>query len=366
MAASLLPGGLCSLARLAGFVVNRPRGKAYLGECAEGHLGPRASLAAILLAMYHLDLEPDVARAGGLLVASLGRQPENVLLHWAGSLLAWRNTCVTQAMEMTSKALWCCGEELGNQAIYLRYELGMCRLISTDWASAHLHLRFVFDTLHVENVFFPYRTVVTAQLAGAAFSLGRVEEGEELCRGCAAMAGAQDWVSGPGGSTRFEADFAKVLQVFLRHRVEGGRQLLAFEVMYLLRQFPKVPAPLLQHIQAQVQRLGESHARRSPDLQDEGALVEYVSAQVLQCIILFYLGDVDQAMSVVPQIRKHCGTLPPWCAYLGAHGLYWCGRILALAAYPGDAVLCLRQAKAYKKYPFFIGVKISKVLQELS
>eukprot|EP00971_Amphidinium_carterae_P137208 2718926-Amphidinium_carterae.1 len=26
-------------------------------------------------------------------VAALQRKPENVLLHWAGSVLAWRNTC---------------------------------------------------------------------------------------------------------------------------------------------------------------------------------------------------------------------------------------------------------------------------------
>ena len=71
--------------------------------------------------------------AGNILIASLGRQPENTLLHWAGSwacvaractlstgsLLAWRNTFVSQAVSITGKALWCCGEELGQKAVYL-------------------------------------------------------------------------------------------------------------------------------------------------------------------------------------------------------------------------------------------------------
>ena len=58
MATSLIPASLVPLIRLAGFVMHRQRGKVYLFECVERALGTRSAPAAILLAMYHLDLEP--------------------------------------------------------------------------------------------------------------------------------------------------------------------------------------------------------------------------------------------------------------------------------------------------------------------
>ena len=58
MATSLIPSSLVPLIRLAGFCMHRERGKTYLFECVERALGARATPAAILLAMYHLDLEP--------------------------------------------------------------------------------------------------------------------------------------------------------------------------------------------------------------------------------------------------------------------------------------------------------------------
>ena len=59
MATSLIPASLVPLIRLAGFVMHRQRGKTYLFECVERALGTRSAPAAILLAMYHLDLEPE-------------------------------------------------------------------------------------------------------------------------------------------------------------------------------------------------------------------------------------------------------------------------------------------------------------------
>eukprot|EP00438_Fugacium_kawagutii_P016823 Skav203782 [mRNA] locus=scaffold206:380976:381650:+ [translate_table: standard] len=59
MGCSLVPASLVPLLRLAGFVMHRQRGKMYLFECVERSMGARRSPAAILLAMYHLDLEPD-------------------------------------------------------------------------------------------------------------------------------------------------------------------------------------------------------------------------------------------------------------------------------------------------------------------
>lgn len=101
---------------------------------------------------------------------------------------------------------------------------------------------FLKRILATRQVFFPYRTLVTTQclavntsscwssrLAAVAFSMGQQEQGESLCKECATV---QDW----SGLLKLETDFAKVLQLFLRRK---GRHMLAFEVMYFLRQFPK-------------------------------------------------------------------------------------------------------------------------------
>jgi hypothetical protein len=321
-------------------------------------------MAAVLLAMYHLDLEPDMRHAGNILVASLGRQPENALLHWAGSLLAWRNTFIAQAMGLTGKALWCCGQELSEKAVYLRYELGMFHFIAMEWKSAHDHLFCVYQSVHSEKVFFPYRTLVTTQLAAVAFSMGEHDRGEILCKECGAV---QDW----SGLLKLENDFAKVMQIYLKKR-KRGRHMLAFEVMYLLRQFPKVPASMLTSIKNKVERLKQpfkeetkqSTSRRQQSEAEEEAIVELASALTIQVVICFYLGDAQAAMLLVPELSHVAPRLPAWASYISAHGLYWCGRVFALSERDRDAQLCLQQAKAYKKYPFNIGVKIAKVLAD--
>merc|ERR1712048_733746 len=98
-----------------------------------------------------------------------------------------------------------------------------------DWAAAHLHLGYVHTTIHgSDKTFFPYKTIIITQLAAVCFTLGRNDEGEKLCR---EVTSAQDWIA----SLRIENDFMEILQIFLKRRSE--RTLLAFEVMYFLRQF---------------------------------------------------------------------------------------------------------------------------------
>lgn len=360
MASSLVPASLVPLLRLAGFLMHRQRGKMYLFECVERALGARCSIAAILLAMYHLDLEPDMKHAGNILIASLGRQPENTLLHWAGSILAWRNTFMSQAVSITGKALWCCGEELGEKAVYLRYELGMFHFIAMDWPKAHEHLNCVYVSVNSDKVFFPYRTLVTTQLAAVAFSMGEQEYGETLCKECASV---QDW----SGLLKLETDFAKILQIFLLRRRQG-RRMLAFEVMYFFRQFPKVPSHMLLAIKNSVQKTTDP-LRESEDCGDhdsmENSMVELASALTIQVVVCFYLGDAEAALIFVPELSQLCPRLPSWAMYLSAHGLYWCGRVFALNDRDEDARSCLQLARSYKKYPFNINVKICKVLAQI-
>ena len=79
MATSLVPTSLVPLVRLAGFLMHRQRGKTYLFECVERALGSRCSIAAILLAMYHLDLEPATWHGLGSGVQLLQSMFSNVL-----------------------------------------------------------------------------------------------------------------------------------------------------------------------------------------------------------------------------------------------------------------------------------------------
>lgn len=257
---------------------------------------------------------------------------------------------------MTSKALWCCGEELGGRAIYLRYELGMFHFMAMEWPEALRHLRYVHESVRAEKIFFPYRAVVAAQVAAAAFSLGLDEEGEARCRECAAAAAAPEL-----GAARLEADLAELLQLFLGRRA-GGRGLLALELAYLLRQLPRLPGATLREMRASLERrpgpAGDA-AAGGPEL------VEHAAAQVLRCVVLFYLGDAEGAMAFVPELSRLCGRLPRWCAYLAAHGLYWCGRMLSLSERREEALCCLRQARAHRRYPFDIGAKVCRVLEEL-
>mmetsp|Transcript_156147 Transcript_156147/g.500874 ORF Transcript_156147/g.500874 Transcript_156147/m.500874 type:complete len:907 (+) Transcript_156147:89-2809(+) len=367
LATSLLPSGLGPLLRLAGFVMDRERGKDCLAECAEGGLGTRAVPAAISLAMFHLDLEPDVARAGNLLVAALTRTPENPFLHWSGSMLAWRNCCLDQAAELTGKAMWCCGEELGGRALFLRYEMGMLSLARMRWDEAYPHLRFVYEAVKSGEVFFVYRLLVPMQLASACFHLGREHEGVTLCTECVH---SQDF----GASSNIEGDFSKLLDLSLKHR-SADRKMLAFEVIYLLRQFPRLPVATMVSVVEYIRAFSQPFAASEQIMRQEGLpqpqrdaqmerFVEFVSARTIECVLLFYLADLDQAMTFVPQLAHNCTLLPPWCAYLAAHGLYWSGRVMALSGQETEAARSLRHAKALKNYPFNISKKISSVLAE--
>jgi len=333
-----------------------------------------------------MDLEPDVERASQLLADGLTKKPENVLLHWAGSMLSWRNACLIEAVHCLKSALWCCGNDLGDQAVYLRYELGMFHLMAMSWTTAQLHLQFVHDTVLVEKIFFPYKLLLPVQLAAAEFSLGRDREGEELLR--CASAHQDSGISAVrihGQSPKIEADFARVAGIFLRRRVLT-RKLLAFEVMYFLRQFPRLPPPGLESLREHLievaapfetktyRILASGHGDRlatarahlvTADPTELLKVVEHTSARVFQCIVLFYLGDVEEAMTFVPHLALSCQLLPPWSAYVAAHGLYWCGRMFSQDGRNKEAIQCLREAAAQKKYPFQITTKVNTVLEPL-
>jgi len=375
LSTSLLPASWCPVARFAGFVIDKDKGKEHLLAAANSDESCRATLSGILLGIYHLDLEPDVTRVGQLLADVLARRPNCVLAHWAGSLLAWRTTSLEAANHITQQALLLLGEELSSKAVYLRYELGVLCFIATDWSAAYCNLRAVSDILRVEQTFLPYRQLVTIHLAAVCFNLEREDEAQALCKECVAQS---DWGPALGPEKlRVEADFVKVVQVFQKHRT-ANRKLLAFEVMYFLRQLGRVPPEKLLELRASVREIARpysEHCRtlgnssvqrsRSQTVLSQSFLVEHLSALMLECIYLFYLGDAEEASPVAAQLLELCSEAPPWASYLAVHGLYWAGRIYTVRGQVEEARQCLTQAKVYKKYPFNITVKVTRVLDAL-
>eukprot|EP00438_Fugacium_kawagutii_P016825 Skav203784 [mRNA] locus=scaffold206:391587:395610:+ [translate_table: standard] len=132
------------------------------------------------------------------------------------------------------------------------------------------------------------------------------------------------------------------------------RRMLAFEVMYFFRQFPKARDALSWVCWEQAREPGYQPGEKLPGVaasiapvlsvhgsdwgagsnescrDDEGdsALVEMASALTIQVALVF-----------VPELSQLCGRLPAWATYISAHGLYWCGRVLALNQRDAEAFL---------------------------
>merc|ERR1719356_1457879 len=109
----------------------------------------------------------------------------------------------------------------------------------------------------------------------------------------------------------------------------------------------------------------DGHTSRIWTLVETEIAVEHMSAMLLECITLFYLGESVEALKIAEQLADMCPEAPSWCAYLAVHGLYWAGRIFIIEGRNDEARKCLQQAKSHKKYPFNITPKITTVLQEL-
>mmetsp|Transcript_60997 Transcript_60997/g.141026 ORF Transcript_60997/g.141026 Transcript_60997/m.141026 type:complete len:775 (-) Transcript_60997:22-2346(-) len=351
---SILPQGLRSLLRFAGFLSDRERGSECLRVAASLMQGPRGHLAALVLSLYHMDLEPDVQEAGRLLTSYLRVSPECVLFHWAASILAWRYSCLGDAVFLINKALWCCGDSLSWRACYLRYELGVFHFIDLNWTQAAEMLRGVYAMTRRsdDKLLLPYKGLLVAQLAAVEFQLGNTLRGQELCRECALIGDA-------AGGSRVCQEFGRLAMTCL---TRADQHQFAFEVMYALKQFSRLPPNMLERLHS---RIGP--ATTAVDNLSELELVELVSALMLRACILFHMGDLPRAMEIVPTLTRVCldFRLPSWAVFLRVHGLYWCGRLHHVNEDKEMAIKCLRKAKSSKKHIFGIAHKISVVLQSL-
>lgn len=171
-----------------------------------------------------------------------------------------------------------------------------------------------------------------------------------------------------------ECQFAHIVQVFVKRRT-ANRRMLAFEVMYFMRQLARLGTEKLYELRAHVRDVGRPYAKqwraraagRQPTSVELSILVEHTSALMLECIIYFYLSLAEdaEALQTAQELLQICRWVPSWCSYIAAHGLYWAGRIFSIQDRREEARACFRQARSYKKYPFNINQKVTKVLDSL-
>eukprot|EP00928_Gymnodinium_smaydae_P037469 TRINITY_DN26001_c0_g1_i1.p1 TRINITY_DN26001_c0_g1~~TRINITY_DN26001_c0_g1_i1.p1 ORF type:complete len:624 (+),score=139.52 TRINITY_DN26001_c0_g1_i1:158-1873(+) len=398
---SVVPESIRRLVYLAGFVSDAARGNAHLETVAGRPSSVRAPLAALLLAINHMDRDPDVDVTAELLKASVLVWGDNVLLHWASSLVAWRHCVLSDAKMMLNCALRPLGPDVAAKAVYLRYELGLIEFLTLNWSAAYANLRAVHLMIArdaPEKVFLPYMAVVALQLAAVCFQCDKDAEGEQLLQECAAR---DYWTNAlmPQGMLQLEVDFNRLVQVFLKHRV-SDRRMMAFEIMYFMRQVSRIESDKMHELRGRVRwaaGLGGpgAYGASGADGNDAGApapaalsarsswssrappsgggaaalaraeVMRRASGLMLECVCLFFLGLPDEAAKPAAQFVDLQSRIPSCCTYLTVHGLYWCGRIFAILGRSKEAIACLRKAKAYKKYPFNIAVKLNTVLESV-
>merc|ERR1712087_490829 len=143
---------------------------------------------------------------------------------------------------------------------------------------------------------------------------------------------------------QLEKDLMYLVELFVGRRSQS-RRFMAFEVIYLLRQFAKLPEKYLMKLRIAIQDLSRPHVLRVEKLrwqqeaplhgevmphrkvlpmstEDEEPLVECVSARTLEIVALFYLGDMKPALAFMSELMELCFLVPSWCTHLKVHGLY--------------------------------------------
>eukprot|EP00397_Hematodinium_sp_SG-2012_P032801 GEMP01034961.1.p1 GENE.GEMP01034961.1~~GEMP01034961.1.p1 ORF type:complete len:682 (+),score=115.60 GEMP01034961.1:21-2066(+) len=295
---------------------------------------------ALIMSLYHLDVEPNLDMVRDLIVANLTHTPNCPLLHWVASICAWRYAEIDDARFLLQEAISCC-VELKAEPLYLKYELLMLYFVETQYEAAIESLMEIHT--QAENVVFPFRAMLPVLLSASHWALGRIEVGDEFALEAVKLARTR---------STLEINLVKVLET-ARKRSSAGKALFAIEICYLLRLLTRVP---LRIMQAYFDTL---HLCNKWEERDEGIYVP-----MLQCILSFHLGDVTFVRDVcmlLENLALKCDD-----KYYKAHGLYWCSRIWYLVGDKARAASCaLNSKKIGKRYPFNINLKVSAFLDSI-
>jgi tetratricopeptide (TPR) repeat protein len=402
---SLVPYSISTILKLAGFAGNKDKGLEMLKQCYTLK-GSRSPFVPLILAMYHVDSDPNLELAQTWLDQALAEYPKCVFFHWVKSVVAWKCNRVDMAVCAIQTALLYCGENLAKLAAFLKYELGWFYFLKLEFVKAReLFEQILNDTLSLsseldefvkealskgylprnkvtdfnnlfsrrftpkrknkgnwvdypqsptgkDRVFIPHKACLIAQLAGchAAQHDNRVIFWLKVTKIAA---------SNPSNSrTKLDEEFGSLSQIFLQ-RI--STDLLPFEVIYFLKQHTKLQSEMLLKIIAASSKVLDFIYENSTSGAD---IVETCSAMMLQIMSLCLLGDTEEAASISDLAINRVESLPGWGIYLYPHTLYWASRAYISELRHQDAINCLKKAKRIKKYEFNIRGKIERVLED--
>jgi hypothetical protein len=275
--------------------------------------------------------------------------PRCALLHWVGSLLAWKYGSLEDAVGMAEQGLDCLGD-IREDGHYLRYELAVLHLVRQDWPKAYGHI----SVCATKPFHIAHRVLLLNIYAGVLWQTGEHSAALEI-------------LSRVDGSPRTLFSTGKVSENFIAlaraHLRRAHCGLLVFEILYVLRQFSRLPPEELRHLLTSIKVEGDAAEER----QDRAS---HASAVMLQLAVGFHLGpcapgSAGDSQPLVLAARGLVDRSPSASAYLNPHLCYWCARACSVMHPPqrDEERKWLRRAAAYKRYPFDISKKVQRCLE---
>lgn len=390
---SLAPVSISTILRLAGFSSDREKGIQHLQKSLSLNQS-RSNYAGLILALFFIDLNPQIERASEMISSLSIKYPGCVLVHWVHSIISWKTSKIDAAIEFLNKSLFFCGPELGEHAAFIKYELGWLYFLRFEWNFARKQFEgILLETLSFsseldkvvkkliqnesidcetekfldglskkqvkkdkknwleseqtpDRVYLPHKACLIAQLTACL-----PKDSKNI----------DDWLRVIQVTANFNSkkstvdeDFAKLSVCFQNRR---SVELLPFEVIYFMKQHTK----LLSYMLIKIHSIASDVIRKT----DPSNAAEICSAKMLQVMSMALNGDSNIAVSIVDDLILIVDTLPSWASYLIPHSLYWCSRVLIAENRKPEAEKLLKKGKRCKNYIFDIKCKIERVLNEM-
>jgi len=130
-----LPRSLTAIIRIVGFSGSKDRGKAYLNACLDLKRA-RSPFAALILALYHIDMEPQLEKVCNIVKKMLSNFPQCALFHWVSSIISWKFAQLDDAVFFIERSLASCPPKLRDQAVFLKYEEAWFHYLKLEFATA--------------------------------------------------------------------------------------------------------------------------------------------------------------------------------------------------------------------------------------
>eukprot|EP00743_Colponemidia_sp_Colp-15_P011489 GILK01012831.1.p1 GENE.GILK01012831.1~~GILK01012831.1.p1 ORF type:complete len:708 (+),score=130.53 GILK01012831.1:136-2259(+) len=353
--ASMVPGGLHSLVKMAGFVANRGKGLTLLRDCVKDR-GLRAPFALLSLLFYLLVYVPDFAgnRTHRLQQAELlltyGKQMKckGLYLKWMESYLYLKRGHVDKAIAALQEAVQS-PNQMGIDSkppFRICYELGWCYFVQLDWQKT---CSYLLNLIGVDNTDNP-RPMCALQL-GVAY-LMQNDPSSALNWFNLASSMAQD--------TKFDRLISRLAK---RYSVRRYWNLLPFELIYLLGQLTSMDSAWLNIALESINRCttvledvakyegtkksGFSLFRKSTIV----TLDEASSFSLLQGVVFKGLGNDDAAITCLESVMAFEAGVK-YDTYLIPHALYELGTLLLSRNELKKAETVLRRIDGNRKFDF--------------